>query len=223
MMGGATADHGEAMRALLERVPVIPVLVVDRVETALPLARALVAGGLNVLEITLRTAAALDVIRALAQEIEGAVVGAGTVLTPAQLSRVEKAGARFAVSPGATDALLGAAQGSTLPFLPGAATASEAMRLLDRGYRYMKFFPAEPAGGVAYLNTLAAPLTEARFCPTGGIDAERAKAYLALANVVCVGGSWVAPTEAVRAGDWSAIAALARAAAALPRRQRPGG
>jgi 2-dehydro-3-deoxyphosphogluconate aldolase / (4S)-4-hydroxy-2-oxoglutarate aldolase len=203
------------LASLLETSPVVPVLVVESVETALPLARALVAGRLPLLEITLRTEAALDVIRAIGEEIEGAVVGAGTVLTPAQLAAVEKQGARFAVSPGATETLLDAARDATVPLLPGAATASEMMRLLERGFREMKFFPAEPAGGIAYLKALASPLPEVRFCPTGGIDAERARDYLALPNVVCVGGSWVAPPDAVSAGDWTRIATLAMEAAAL--------
>jgi 2-dehydro-3-deoxyphosphogluconate aldolase / (4S)-4-hydroxy-2-oxoglutarate aldolase len=201
--------------SLLTGTPVVPVLVIDSVATALPLARALVDGGLRVLEITLRTPAALDVIRALAAEVEGAVVGAGTVLTAGQYEDAERAGARFVVSPGATDALLAAAAASAVPFLPGAVTASEVMRLLEQGYRCLKFFPAEPAGGVAYLEALAAPLPEARFCPTGGIDAVKARAYLSLPNVLCVGGSWVAPNDALAAGDWPRITGLARAAVAL--------
>jgi 2-dehydro-3-deoxyphosphogluconate aldolase/(4S)-4-hydroxy-2-oxoglutarate aldolase len=200
---------------LLAGTPMVPVLVIDSVATAIPLARALVAGGLPILEITLRTKAALDVIRAIGDEVEGAVVGAGTVLTPEQLEQVEKLDARFAVSPGATETILEAARDSPVPLLPGAATASEVMRLLERGHRFMKFFPAEPAGGVDYLRALASPLPEARFCPTGGIDAERARTYLSLSNVVCVGGSWVAPSDAVRAGDWAQIRALAAEAAAL--------
>ena len=205
------------LQALLAGTPVVPVLVIDSVATALPLARALVDGGLGTLEITLRTPAALDVIRALAAEVEGAVVGAGTVLTAGQYQDAERAGARFVVSPGATDELLAAAAASAVPFLPGAATASEVMRLLERGYRCLKFFPAEPAGGVAYLEALASPLPEARFCPTGGIDAGKAHAYLSLPNVLCVGGSWVAPKDALVTGDWPRITALARAAAALGR------
>jgi 2-dehydro-3-deoxyphosphogluconate aldolase/(4S)-4-hydroxy-2-oxoglutarate aldolase len=180
------------------------VLTIDAVRTALPLAEALVAGGLPVLEITLRTPAALEIIRAISGEVEGAVVGAGTVLTPAQFRDAAVAGARFAVSPGATPALLDVAEASSVPFLPGALTSSEVMRLLERGYGCLKFFPAEPAGGVAHLQALAAPLPEARFCPTGGIDAKLAPAYLALPNVVCIGGSWVAPRDAVAAGDWPA-------------------
>jgi 2-dehydro-3-deoxyphosphogluconate aldolase/(4S)-4-hydroxy-2-oxoglutarate aldolase len=210
-----TLMPGSDLTSLLTRTPVVPVLMVESVGAALPLARALVDGGLSVLEITLRTAAALDVIRALAGEVEDAAVGAGTVLTPEQYHAAEGAGARFVVSPGATPALLDAAASSPVPFLPGAATASEVMRLLEHGYRCLKFFPAEPAGGLAYLQALAAPLPAARFCPTGGIDAERAQEYLALPNVLCVGGSWVAPRDAVAARDWPRITGLARAAAAL--------
>jgi 2-dehydro-3-deoxyphosphogluconate aldolase / (4S)-4-hydroxy-2-oxoglutarate aldolase len=201
---------------LLGGTAVVPVLVVESVETGVALARALVAGGLSVLEITLRTSAALEVIRAISRESE-AVVGAGTVLQPEQYRAAERAGARFVVSPGATKRLLEHAEASETPFLPGALTSSEVMGLLERGYTCMKFFPAEPAGGVAYLKALAAPLPEARFCPTGGIDAASAPRYLALPNVLCVGGSWVAPGDALTAGDWPRITALARAASALGR------
>jgi 2-dehydro-3-deoxyphosphogluconate aldolase/(4S)-4-hydroxy-2-oxoglutarate aldolase len=200
---------------LLAGTPVVPVLVIEDASAAVPLARALVAGGLPILEITLRTPAALDVIRAIAGEVEGAVVGAGTVLSAAQYRDAVAAGSRFVVSPGATEAVLEAAAASPVPLLPGAATASEVMRLLERGYRFLKFFPAAPAGGAAYLKALAAPLPEARFCPTGGIDAASALQYLSLSNVLCVGGSWVAPARAVAAGDWQEITRLARAAAAL--------
>jgi 2-dehydro-3-deoxyphosphogluconate aldolase / (4S)-4-hydroxy-2-oxoglutarate aldolase len=201
---------------LLGGTAVVPVLVVESVETGVALARALVAGGLSVLEITLRTSAALEVIRAISRESE-AVVGAGTVLQPEQYRSAERAGARFVVSPGATKRLLEHAEASETPFLPDALTSSEVMGLLERGYTCMKFFPAEPAGGVAYLKALAAPLPEARFCPTGGIDAASAPRYLALPNVLCVGGSWVAPGDALTAGDWPRITALARAASALGR------
>jgi 2-dehydro-3-deoxyphosphogluconate aldolase / (4S)-4-hydroxy-2-oxoglutarate aldolase len=201
---------------LLGGTAVVPVLLVESVETGVALARALVAGGLSVLEITLRTSAALEAIRAISRESE-AVVGAGTVLQPEQYRAAERAGARFVVSPGATKRLLEHAEASETPFLPGALTSSEVMGLLERGYTCMKFFPAEPAGGVAYLKALAAPLPEARFCPTGGIDAASAPRYLALPNVLCVGGSWVAPGDALTAGDWPRITALARAASALGR------
>ena len=202
------------LSALLAGTAVVPVLAVQSVDTGVALARALVAGGLSVLEITLRTAAALEAIRAIGREVD-AVVGAGTVLGPEQYRAAARAGARFVVSPGATQSLLAYADASETPFLPGAATPSEIMALLERGYTCMKFFPAEPAGGVACLDALAGPLPEACFCPTGGIDAGRAARYLALPNVLCVGGSWVAPGDAVAAGDWPRITALARAAAAL--------
>ncbi len=205
----------QSLEPLLALAPVIPVLTVDDVATALPLARALVAGGLPLLEITLRTPGALDAIGAIASEIEGAVVGAGTVLNAAQLAEAGRRGARFAVSPGVTDLLLEAAETTSVPLLPGAATAGEVMRLLDRGYRFMKFFPAEPAGGSDYLKALAGPLPDARFCPTGGIGPGNARAYLSLTNVVCVGGSWIAPGDAVRNGDWTGIQNLARQAAGL--------
>ncbi len=208
-------DRQAGLHDLLARTPVVPVLAIDSVENALPLARALVAGGLSVLEITLRMPAALEIIRAIGGEIEGAMVGAGTVLTPQRYRDAVRAGARFVVSPGATPALLDVAEASSVPFLPGAGTSSEVMRLLERGYGCLKFFPAEPSGGVAYLQALAAPLPGARFCPTGGIDAARAPAYLALPNVVCIGGSWVAPRDAVAVGDWPAVTRLALAAAAL--------
>lgn len=216
MQASPSMPHPD-LGSLLARTPVVPVLVIESVETALPLARALAEGGLSVLEITLRTPAALDVIAAIARETRDVVVGAGTVLTPEDYQAAARAGARFVVSPGATPALHEAAAASPVPFLPGAATASEIMALLERGYRCLKFFPAEPAGGPAYLKALAAPLPAARFCPTGGIDAESAPRYLALANVLCVGGSWVAPQDAVAAGDWPRITGLARAAAALRR------
>jgi 2-dehydro-3-deoxyphosphogluconate aldolase/(4S)-4-hydroxy-2-oxoglutarate aldolase len=198
--------------------PVIPVIVVDDHKAAVPLARTLVAAGLPAVEITLRTPAALPAIRAIATDVEGAIVGAGTVLRADQLDDAAEAGARFAVSPGASPALLAAAAAAALPLMPGAATASEAMALYERGYSLQKFFPAQPAGGVAYLKALASPLPAIRFCPTGGVDAANARDYLALPNVVCVGGSWVAPAEAVAAGDWGRIAELAKAAAALERR-----
>jgi 2-dehydro-3-deoxyphosphogluconate aldolase/(4S)-4-hydroxy-2-oxoglutarate aldolase len=206
---------GSELATLLGATAVVPVLTVTATEIAPPLARALVGGGLAVLEITLRTPAALQAIEIIAGEVEGAVVGAGTVRTPAQYEAAARAGARVVVSPGATPALLAAAAASPIPFLPGAATASEIMALLEHGHACLKFFPAEPAGGIAYLKALAGPLSEARFCPTGGIDATNAPRYLSLPNVLCVGGSWVAPGDAVAAGDWPRIAALARAAAAL--------
>jgi 2-dehydro-3-deoxyphosphogluconate aldolase/(4S)-4-hydroxy-2-oxoglutarate aldolase len=191
--------------------PVIPVLVIEEVADAVPLARALCRGGLTVLEVTLRTPAGLASIERIAAEVPEAVVGVGTVLSRKDLEASAGAGARFAVSPGLTDAL--AAPGP-IPLLPGTATATEIMRAADAGLRYVKFFPAVPAGGVAALKAFAGPFPEMRFCPTGGVDASNAPDFLALANVICVGGSWIAPAAAVRAGDWAKIEGLARAACA---------
>ncbi|RSN48688.1 keto-deoxy-phosphogluconate aldolase [Streptomyces sp. WAC 04229] len=201
--------------SVLDLAPVVPVVVVDDLADAVPLARALVAGGLPAIEVTLRTPAAVDAIRAIADEVPGAVVGAGTVITPDQVGEVVAAGARFLVSPGWTDALLDAMRASGVPFLPGVSTTSEVVALLERGVREMKFFPAEAAGGTAYLKALAAPLPQARFCPTGGIGPGSAPEYLALPNVGCVGGSWMLPKDAVADRDWDRVEALARAAAAL--------
>ena len=209
-----TQGRSAAVREICALAPVIPVLVVEDPETARPLAEALVNGGLPVLEVTLRTPAALDCIRAMS-EVQGGVVGAGTVLNADQAAAAKAAGARFAVSPGATETLLAAIEAEELPLLPGAATASEAMRLLERGYQVQKFFPAEAAGGVALLKSLAAPLPQIAFCPTGGVSPANAAAYLDLPNVLCVGGSWVAPSDAVAAGDWPRIETLARKASAL--------
>jgi 2-dehydro-3-deoxyphosphogluconate aldolase/(4S)-4-hydroxy-2-oxoglutarate aldolase len=208
-------DVNSRLLAILSAAPVVPVLTIEDRAVAVPLARALVAGGLTALEVTLRTAAGLDCIRAIAGEVGAANVGAGTVLDARQFEAAEKAGATFVVSPGTTDGLLAAAAGSGVPFLPGVATAGEAMALAERGYNYLKFFPAEPAGGIAYLRALGAPLPAIRFCPTGGIGAKNAPDYLALANVICVGGSWVAPAEAVAGGDWARVSALSREAFAL--------
>lgn len=210
-------DKTKRLEAILTAAPVVPVLTIADVAVAVPLARALVAGGLTALEVTLRTPAAVDCIRAIAGEIEGANVGAGTVLNAAQYDAAAKAGATFIVSPGATDALLSAAEGTEVPFLPGAATASEAMALAERGYRFLKFFPAEQAGGVAYLKALGAPIPSVRFCPTGGVSPTNASDYLALANVVCVGGTWVAPADALAVGDWERVTALSREAALIGR------
>jgi 2-dehydro-3-deoxyphosphogluconate aldolase/(4S)-4-hydroxy-2-oxoglutarate aldolase len=203
--------------AIAARAPVIPVLTIERATDAVPLARALVKGGLPVLEITLRTVAAVEALRAISAEVPEALLGAGTLLEPRQLDEVQRAGATFAVSPGCTPALVAAAKAASLPFLPGIQTVSEAMALAQQGIRLMKFFPADAAGGVAWLKAVGAPLAGLRFCPTGGIGAESASHYLALANVMCVGGSWVAPRDAVAAGDWSRIERLAAAAAALKR------
>lgn len=194
--------------------PVVPVLVIEDLAHAGPLARALVAGGLPALEVTLRTAAALEAIRIMT-EVPGGVVGAGTLLTPADVKAAKAAGASFGVSPGATARLLDACADHDLPLLPGAATASEIMWLLEQGYTVQKFFPAEQAGGAAYLKSIGGPIPQVSFCPTGGIGLKNARDYLSLPNVLCVGGSWVAPKDAMARGDWAAITALAVEAAAL--------
>ncbi|HEY0441289.1 MAG TPA: bifunctional 4-hydroxy-2-oxoglutarate aldolase/2-dehydro-3-deoxy-phosphogluconate aldolase [Xanthobacteraceae bacterium] len=202
---------------IVTRAPVIPVLTIERVEHALPLARALVAGGLPVLEVTLRTPAALDAIAAIAREVPDAVVGAGTITTPGDIAAAENAGAAFLVSPGTPAELAEALARARVPALPGCATVSEAMALAARGFTMLKFFPAEASGGIAWLKAVGAPLPGLSFCPTGGIDGRNAAAYLALANVAAVGGSWVAPKDAVAAGDYARVTALARAAAELRR------
>jgi len=199
---------------ILALSPVIPVLIVEDIAHAVPLGRALVAGGLPVLEITLRTAVALQCIERMAGEIEGAIVGAGTVLTPSMRQAAADVGARFAVSPGLIE---GETDEGPTPLLPGIATATELMAGLAAGFGYFKLFPANVAGGLDALKAFASPFPQARFCPTGGVNASNAGDYLALPNVVCVGGSWVAPPDAVRAGDWSKITDLARAARALAR------
>lgn len=196
--------------------PVIPVLVIDDASTAQPLAEALVAGGLPVLEVTLRTPAALAAISEMAK-VEGGVVGAGTLLKPADVLAAKAAGARFGVSPGATDTLLQSCEEADMPLLPGAATSSEAMRLLERGYTVQKFFPAEANGGAPALKSIGAPIPQVRFCPTGGVSLKNAPQYLGLSNTLCVGGSWVAPKDLVAAGDWKAIEDLAREASQLAR------
>ncbi|GIL01903.1 MAG: ketohydroxyglutarate aldolase [Alphaproteobacteria bacterium] len=210
-------DKQQQVEAVMAAAPVIPVVIVDEPAKAVALARALVAGGIPAIEVTLRTPRALECLAAIAAEVEGAIPGAGTVLTSAQVAAVETAGAKFMVSPGAAPKLLEAAAASPLPLLPGAATATEMMALMERGYRHLKFFPASVAGGAAYLKALASPLPQVKFCPTGGISAENAGDYLALPNVACVGGSWLAAEAAVAAGDWDAITKLAQEAAALRR------
>ena len=213
--------HAELNRALADtfyRAAVVPVLTIESVDGGVETARALVRGGLDLIEVTLRTPAALDAIRRIRAEVPNARVGAGTVLTPEQGQEAIAAGARFIVSPGMTPRLVEAAHGWSVPFLPGAATASEAMALSDLGYRCLKFFPAESLGGAAALKALAAPLAGISFCPTGGVDADNAGDYLALPNVVAVGGSWVAPRKAVVATEWQAITELAGQASALRRR-----
>jgi 2-dehydro-3-deoxyphosphogluconate aldolase/(4S)-4-hydroxy-2-oxoglutarate aldolase len=202
-------------KELCSRVRVIPVLVVEELEHAVPMARALAGGGLSVLEVTLRSACALDAIQAMREAVPEATVGAGTVLTPADVKACQAAGAQFAVSPGATPALLDAVEESGLPLLPGAATPTEIMALGARGYDTLKFFPAEAAGGVAMLKALAGPLPGMAFCPTGGISPANAPDYLALPNVLCVGGSWVVPKDTVARGDWPKVAELAREATLL--------
>ncbi|MFC6080662.1 bifunctional 4-hydroxy-2-oxoglutarate aldolase/2-dehydro-3-deoxy-phosphogluconate aldolase [Sphaerisporangium aureirubrum] len=201
--------------SILDLAPVVPVVVIDDVDTAVPLARALVAGGLPAIEVTLRTPCALAAIARIAAEVPGAVVGAGTVRTPGDVAASAEAGARFLVSPGATPALLDAMAGSGVPYLPGAATASEVMALAERGLTELKFFPAVPAGGVPYLKALGGPLPEVRFCPTGGIRRETAPDFLALPNVGCVGGTWLTPPDALASGDYGRIEKLAAEAAAL--------
>ena len=200
---------------LLALSPVIPVVVVDDAEHAVPLAQALLRGGVRVIELTLRTSAALAAIERVAAEVPGIVIGAGTVTAPEHAEQAAKAGAAFLVTPGSTDRVLDAAEDTGLPFLPGAATVSEAMRLAERGLTSLKFFPAEAAGGVDYLKSIGGPLPGLRFCPTGGITPATAPNYLALPNVGCVGGSWLAPKDALLAGDWARIEELARAASAL--------
>lgn len=200
---------------ILQTAPVIPVMVIDTLADAVPLAQALVEGGLRVLEITLRTSIALEAIAAIKQAVPEAIVGAGTVINAETFAAARAAGAEFIVTPGCTPALLAAAQRAGLPFLPGVNTPSEAMVLLEQGIRAMKFFPAAAAGGIPMLKAMAGPLPQIRFCPTGGIHPGNARDYLALPNVACVGGSWMAPAELVQAGNWNEITRLAREAAAL--------
>lgn len=204
-----------AIDAVLAASPVMPVIVIERPEDAVPLARALVAGGIPVLEVTLRTAAAVESVRAIRSAVPEAIVGVGTITTGAQIDEVMAAGAVFGVSPGTTPELLAHARRAGLPLLPGAMTPSDVMRALDAGYTRMKLFPAVPAGGIAMLKSLAGPFPGVVFCPTGGIDAACAPAFLALPNVACVGGSWLAPPARVAAGDWESIRQLAKAAAGL--------
>jgi 2-dehydro-3-deoxyphosphogluconate aldolase/(4S)-4-hydroxy-2-oxoglutarate aldolase len=211
----APARPEALLEAILRRGPVIPVVTIADAARAVPLARALLAGGVEVIEVTLRTAAAAESIGRIVAEVPAMAVGAGTVLEPSQLEQVARLGAAFAVSPGLTVELLAAAATLPLPFLPGVATASELMLALAHGHRLLKLFPAEPVGGVALLKALAGPFPEARFCPTGGIDPANAPSYLACANVLCVGGSWLAPADAIAQGDWERIRGLARAARAL--------
>lgn len=210
------------MKSVLEILhisPVIPVIAIDEAEHAVPLARALVAGGLRVLEITLRTAHGLDAIRAIADAVPDAVVGVGTLLDPAEFARARDAGAVFGVSPGLTPALLEASRTSGLPLLPGVMTPSEIMAAREAGFREVKLFPAVPAGGVGMLKAIGGPLPDMMFCPTGGITQESAAAFLVCRNVACIGGSWLTPKDAIAKGDWSRITKLAAAASTL----RPAG
>ncbi|MGW7252262.1 MULTISPECIES: bifunctional 4-hydroxy-2-oxoglutarate aldolase/2-dehydro-3-deoxy-phosphogluconate aldolase [Streptomyces] len=213
--GAPSKPSASPTSSVLGLAPVIPVVVLHDAADAVPLARALVAGGLPAIEVTLRTPAALDAIRAVTDEVPEAVIGAGTVLTPGQVEAALTAGSRFLVSPGWSPRLLGAMKDSGVPFLPGVSTASEVVTLLEEGITEMKFFPAEAAGGTAYLKSLAAPLPQARFCPTGGIGLASAPSYLALPNVGCVGGTWMLPDEALATKDWDRVRRLAQEAAAL--------
>ncbi len=207
-------ESSQQAAKVCELAPVVPVLVIDDAESAAELAASLVTGGLPALEVTLRTPAALDAIREMAS-VEGGVVGAGTLLTPADVVAAKEAGALFGVTPGTTDRLIDAALDADLPLLPGAATATEALRLLERGFTVQKFFPAEANGGVPALKAIGAPIPQVRFCPTGGVTLENAPDYLALSNTICVGGSWVAPKNLVKRGDWRAIERLAAEASRL--------
>lgn len=201
--------------SLLDRVPVIPVVVVEDLDRAVPIARALVAGGLPVIELTLRTPVAIEAIRRIATEVPEILVGAGTIIEPGQAKEAAEAGAQFLVSPGSTSTLLQAMSDTGLPHLPGVATVSEILNLLEHGYDEMKFFPAEASGGAAFLKAIRSPIPAARFCPTGGITASNARSYLALPNVGCVGASWITPADEVEAGDWRQIKELATAAGSL--------
>ena len=207
-------DASKRAREICGLAPIVPVLVVNDAAVARPLAEALVSGGLPALEVTLRTPAALEVIREMSQ-VKGGIVGAGTLITPQDVTAAVEAGAQFGVSPGATDELLDACEEADLPLLAGAATATEAMRLLARGYDMLKFVPAEASGGAPALKAIGAPLPQVSFCPTGGVSPGNAASYLSLSNVICAGGSWVAPADLIVARDWAAIEALAKAACQL--------
>jgi 2-dehydro-3-deoxyphosphogluconate aldolase/(4S)-4-hydroxy-2-oxoglutarate aldolase len=198
----------DKLLALFRAARVVPVLTIDRVEDAVPLARALVKGGVRTLEVTLRTPSAADAAKAITAEVPDAIVGIGTILNASDLARAETLGARFGVSPGATPELLQAAAGSGLPFAPGIATASELMAALAHGFDLVKFFPAEQSGGIKALRALAGPFPHAKFCPTGGVGEANAAAWLAEPNVVAVGGSWLCPTAEIRSGNWSGITAI---------------
>jgi 2-dehydro-3-deoxyphosphogluconate aldolase/(4S)-4-hydroxy-2-oxoglutarate aldolase len=207
--------HSQTLKDTIAGIPVIPVIVIDDLAQAVPLARALVDGGLRVLEVTLRTPVALDAVRAIVAAVPAAVVGVGSVIDPEQFARAADAGAKFAVSPGTTQALLDAALAGTLPWLPAAQTVSEVLRLRAHGYDFLKFFPAETSGGINFLRSVGGPVADVGFCPTGGIDMMKAPSYLQLPNVYCVGGSWMCSPALVQSGDWPEITRRARAAAQL--------
>ncbi|MEK9968228.1 MAG: bifunctional 4-hydroxy-2-oxoglutarate aldolase/2-dehydro-3-deoxy-phosphogluconate aldolase [Ferrovibrio sp.] len=214
-----TAERNATLDAILTRSPVIPVLVVEDAGQAVPLAKALVAGGIPVLEITLRSAAALEAIKRIAAEVPDAVVGAGTVLNPAQFAAAQLAGARFVISPGATEALYFTAKDTELPYLPAVATASEIMRAMEHGFYRAKFFPAESSGGIAALKGFGGPFPDMKFCPTGGITEANLRSYTALPSVFAAGGSWLAPKEMLQKGDWAGITALAKKAVQIAKGQ----
>jgi len=200
---------------IMQASPVIPVIAIEKAEHAVPLAQALVAGGIRVLEITLRTEYGIGAIRAVAEQVPDAIVGVGTLTQPEEFGAAREAGAVFGVSPGLTPSLIAAAKSSGLPLLPGVMTPSEVMAAREAGFRQLKLFPAVPAGGIGMLNAIAGPLPDVSFCPTGGISQDTAAQFLACSNVTCVGGSWLTPKDAVRAGDWARVTELARAASGL--------
>lgn len=214
-MSAPETSTGPAPTSVLDLVPVMPVVVIDDLAAAVPVARALVDGGLPAIELTLRTPVALDALRAIAAEVPEIALGAGTITTPAQAEAAVSAGAGFLVSPGSTPGLLAAMLATGVPFLPGTSTVSEVLAVLEAGLSEMKFFPAEAAGGAPYLKSVAGPLPQARFCPTGGITPASAPSYLSLPNVGCVGGSWLTPADAIAASDWERISKLAAEAATL--------
>ncbi len=204
-----------SIEEIMKTSPVVPVMVIDNIDDAVPLAKALVEGGLRVLEITLRTAPALEAIKRIKASVPDAIVGAGTIINTQTLQASIEAGAEFIVTPGSTTAIIDAAQAAGIPILPGVNTPSEAMALLEKGITEMKFFPAEAAGGIPMLKSIAGPLPQIQFCPTGGVNPGNAKDYLSLKNVACVGGSWMAPADLVNSGDWDEITRRAREASAL--------
>lgn len=205
----------DLLLSLLQERNILPILHIDNLQNAVPLARALIKGGLKTIEITLRTPNAYDAIKAIIQEVPEAIVGAGTVLNTTHYEQAERTGAKFIVSPGLSNELIDCAKNSEVPLLPGAMTPSELMQAWDKGYSYLKFFPAEAAGGIDFIQALASPFSKIQFCPTGGITQKNVVQWLQLSNVFCVGGSWIAPKQLILAGDWDAISSLAHAAAQL--------